>query len=217
MSSGPGSSGKPCPRLMALLSRASCDIASKMVTGRSPKTLFRECIFGSAADLGGQARRLPADDSPGEMLVIGKPGGLRGERSRHRALSRAAGKHHLLALRVRDRGRIESRERNDHAGRISLGRDLIGLADVDEEITPLFHALGHFLWCQILHLMIGHATSSQSLLHGREAPVNSAAKVASRAGKSSAANSLKAVPNLDRDLRSDLDHPPRRDLEIVGG
>src|SRR3984885_15396216 len=29
---------------MALLSRASCDIASKTVTGRSPKTLFREVM-----------------------------------------------------------------------------------------------------------------------------------------------------------------------------
>ena len=45
MSSGPGSSGKPWPRLMALLSRASCDIASKMVTGRSAKTLFMDVIF----------------------------------------------------------------------------------------------------------------------------------------------------------------------------
>src|SRR5450432_2801245 len=45
MSSGPGSSGKPWPRLIALLSRASCDIASKMVTGRSAKTLFIEVEF----------------------------------------------------------------------------------------------------------------------------------------------------------------------------
>src|ERR1700678_1850709 len=44
MSSGPGSSGKPWPRLMALLSRASCDIASKIVTGRSAKTLLVEII-----------------------------------------------------------------------------------------------------------------------------------------------------------------------------
>src|SRR5262249_32708657 len=97
MSSGPGSSGKPWPRLMALLSRASCDIASKMVTGRSPKTLFRVGISGSAANLGRQARGLPAEDSPREMLVVGKPRGLRGERGRHRALPGAAGEHHLLA------------------------------------------------------------------------------------------------------------------------
>jgi hypothetical protein len=30
--------------LMALLSRAACDIASKTVTGRSAKTLFMEVI-----------------------------------------------------------------------------------------------------------------------------------------------------------------------------
>src|ERR1700749_2483245 len=102
ISSGPGSSGKPWPRLMALLSRASCDIASKMVTGRSPKTLFRECIAGSAADLGGQARRLPADDAAGEMFVVGKPRRLCRERRSYRALSRPAGEHHLLALRVRN-------------------------------------------------------------------------------------------------------------------
>src|SRR5262249_38950074 len=113
MSSGPGSSGKPWPRLMALLSRASCDIASKMVTGRSPKPLFREGIFGSAADLGRQARGLPAEDSTGQMLVVRKPRGLRRQRRRHRALSRAAGEHHLLALRIGNGGRVEGRERND--------------------------------------------------------------------------------------------------------
>src|ERR1700728_390608 len=43
-SSGPGASGKPWPRLIALLSRASCDIASKIVTGRSAKTLFVEIM-----------------------------------------------------------------------------------------------------------------------------------------------------------------------------
>src|SRR3954463_11425505 len=91
MSSGPGSSGKPWPRLIALLSRASCDIASKTVTGRLAKVLFRECMDGSPARPGGQARRLPAQHAAGEMLVVGEAAGLRGQRRGHRAFSGAAG------------------------------------------------------------------------------------------------------------------------------
>src|SRR5215470_16930170 len=41
-SSGPGSSGKPWPRLTASCSRASRDITSKTETGRSAKTGFME-------------------------------------------------------------------------------------------------------------------------------------------------------------------------------
>src|ERR1700761_4488073 len=98
MSSGPGSSGKPWPRLIALLSRASCDIASKMVTGRSAKTLFIEIMERSAARFGRHARRFPANDAAGQMLVVGQSRGLRGQRRRHRAFAGAAGEHHLLAL-----------------------------------------------------------------------------------------------------------------------
>ena len=102
MSSGPGSSGKPWPRLIALLSRASCDIASKIVTGRSAKTLFMDVMAASAAGPGRQSRGLPAQHAAGQMLVVGKAAGLRRQRRRHRALARAAGKHHLLALRDRE-------------------------------------------------------------------------------------------------------------------
>src|SRR3954468_2480833 len=98
MSYGPGSSGNPWPRLIALLSRAACDIASKTVTGRSAKTLFIDVMEGSAATLGRQAGGLPAQHPPGEMLVMGKSGLLRRQRRRHRTLAGAAGKHHLLAL-----------------------------------------------------------------------------------------------------------------------
>src|SRR3978361_1528263 len=101
MSSGPGSSGKPWPRLMALLSRASCDIASKTVTGRLAKTLFMEVEVmaveswqRSAAGLGRQARGLPAEYSASEVLVVGKTRGLRRQRGRHRAFAGAAGKNH---------------------------------------------------------------------------------------------------------------------------
>src|SRR5450755_1818712 len=59
MSSGPGSSGKPWPRLIALLSRASCDIASKIVTGRSAKTLFVE-IIGAISRRSWSAIRRPS-------------------------------------------------------------------------------------------------------------------------------------------------------------
>src|SRR6185369_17112522 len=101
MSSGPGSSGKPWPRLMALLSRAACDIASKTVTGRSANTLFMEVIGRSAAGLRRQSGSLPGDDAACQMLVVRKPAGLGCERGRHRPLAGAAGEHHLLALGVR--------------------------------------------------------------------------------------------------------------------
>src|SRR6266540_582983 len=87
ISSGPGSSGKPWPRLMALLSRASCDIASKTVTGRSAKTLFMEVMWVSAAGLGLQSRGLPAQYAARQMLVIGQARGLRRQRRGHRALA----------------------------------------------------------------------------------------------------------------------------------
>src|SRR6202008_3795798 len=101
MSSGPGSSGNPWPRLMALLSRASCDIASKMVTGRSAKTLFIDVMERSAAALGRQPRGLPRQHAAGEMLVVSQAIGLRGERRRHQSLARTAGENHLSALGVR--------------------------------------------------------------------------------------------------------------------
>src|ERR1700738_4790829 len=102
MSSGPGSSGKPWPRLMALLSRAACDIASKMVTGRSAKTLFSEellVIATLATNLAGETRRLPAEHAAGQMLVVRQARSLGGERGRHRALARAAGENKLPACR----------------------------------------------------------------------------------------------------------------------
>src|SRR5438270_8178217 len=112
MSSGPGSSGKPWPRLIALLSRASCDIASKIVTGRSAKTLFIDVIKRLARP-GRQARGLPRQHAAGEVLVVGEPFGLRRQRGRHRALSRAARKHYLPACRIRNILGIEVGERPD--------------------------------------------------------------------------------------------------------
>src|SRR6202048_397755 len=105
ISSGPGSSGKPWPRLMALLSRASCDIASKMVTGRSAKTLFMEVMAkkswrGSAAGFGRQSRSLPAQYAARQVLVVRQARRLRRQRGGHRALAGPAGKKHLPALRV---------------------------------------------------------------------------------------------------------------------
>src|SRR3954451_3142220 len=100
MSSGPGSSGKPWPKLMASLSRASCDIASKIVTGRSAKTLFIDVMERSAAGLRRQPGGLPGEHAAGEMLVIAEAIRLRGERSGHRALAGAAGENHLLAFGV---------------------------------------------------------------------------------------------------------------------
>src|SRR5258705_2306821 len=223
MSSGPGSSGKPWPRLMALLSRAACDIASKMVTGRSAKTLFIEIIFGkvlgseSATGLGRQSRGLPAQDAPGQMLVVGQSRRLRGERGRHRAFSRSAGKHHLLALRIWKGGWIETRQRNDHPCGIGLDHHLVGLADIDQEIASVRHALRDFLRRQILHFVIRHAQILPTADRPKSKPTISGAKSPLAPGKSSAANGLSRRLNLDRDLRSNLDHPAGRDLEIVGG
>src|SRR6185312_8370495 len=123
MSSGPGSSGKPWPRLIALLSRAACDIASKMVTGRSAKTLFSEellVIATSATNLAGETRRLPAEHAAGQMLVVRQARSLGSERGGHRALARAARGHDLFALGIRNRRGVKGRERHDHAVRIDF-------------------------------------------------------------------------------------------------
>ena len=73
MSSGPGSSGKPWPRLMALLSRASCDIASKI---GDRKVAQKPCSWTSsersAAGLGRQPCGLPGQHAACEMLVVGQ-------------------------------------------------------------------------------------------------------------------------------------------------
>src|ERR1700733_301629 len=133
ISAGPGWSGKPWPRLMALLSRASCDIASKMVTGRSAKTLFIEIMERSATALGRQSRGLPAQHAAGEMLVVGQARGLRRQRRRHRALTGAAGEHHLLALRIGNIRGVEARQRNNHAVRIGLGGNFVRLTNINEK------------------------------------------------------------------------------------
>src|SRR3979411_696712 len=117
MSSGPGASGKPWPRLIALLSRASCDIASKIVTGRSPKTLFMEVMGRSAAGLRRQSPRLPGQHAARQVLVVGQAGGLSGQRRRHRSLPGAAGKNHLLAMGVWGILRGETPKGADSRGR----------------------------------------------------------------------------------------------------
>src|SRR5258706_7001950 len=141
MSSGPGPSGKPWPRLMALLSRASCDIASKIVTGRSAKTLFMEVMTASAAGLGRQPRGLPGQHAARKVLVVIEPCGLCGERGRHRPFAGAASENHLLALGIRDVLRVETRERNDHRAGIGFHGNLVRLADGDEKEAPLSHSL----------------------------------------------------------------------------
>src|SRR5437588_3392502 len=125
MSSGPGSSGNPWPRLMALLSRASCDIASKIVTGRSAKTLFMEVMEWSAAGPGRQSRGLPGQHAPCKMLVVGQAGGLSGDRRRHRPFSGTAGKNHLLAVRVWNIAWVETRKRNDDCAWIGFDSNLV--------------------------------------------------------------------------------------------
>src|SRR5882757_4003354 len=124
MSSGPGSSGKPWPKLIALLSRASCDIASKIVTGRSAKTLFMEVMARSAGP-GRQACSLPGQHAAGQMLVVGQTIGLRGQRRRYRPLAGTTGENHLLAFGVRNILRVETRKRNDDRVRIGFHRHFV--------------------------------------------------------------------------------------------
>src|ERR1700737_2825247 len=128
MSSGPGPSGKPWPRLKVLLSRASCDMASKIVTGRSAKTLFMKVMGRSAAGLRRQSRGLPGQYAARKVLVVSQAGGLSGQRRRHRPFSRAAGKNHLLAMGIRNILRIETQKGNDHAPRKGLGGTRVRLA-----------------------------------------------------------------------------------------
>src|SRR3954451_5301030 len=153
MSSGPGSSGKPWPRLMALLSRASCDIASKIVTGRSAKTLFVEVMERSAAGLGRQSRGLPGQHAPRKVLVVGQAGGLSGDRRRHRPFPGTAGKNHLLAVGVWNVAWVETRKRNDDCAWIGFDSNLVRLADVDEKITALRHPLRYIVRRQIVNLV----------------------------------------------------------------
>src|ERR1039457_2591793 len=140
ISSGPGSSGKPWPRLMALLSRASCDIASKIVTGRSAKTLFMEVMGRSAAGLGRQPRGLPGQHAARKVVVVGQTGGLGGQRRGDRSFPRPAGKNHLLAMGIRNIPRIETRKRNEDGALIRFRGNLVRLADVDEKVASLGHS-----------------------------------------------------------------------------
>src|ERR1700738_2698777 len=141
MSSGPGPSGNPWPRLIALLSRASCDMASKIVTGRSAKTLFVEVMGRSAAGLRRQSRRLAGQYAARKALVVSRAGGLSGERCRHRPFARAAGKNHLLAMGIRNILRVETRKRNDDRARIGFDGNLVRLAGVDKKREGARHPL----------------------------------------------------------------------------
>src|SRR3954469_4156473 len=73
ISSGPGPSGKPWPRLMALLSRAACDIASKMVTGRPAKTLFSDVMVPQPPVLVGRPAAFQPRMPPSRCLSYGSP------------------------------------------------------------------------------------------------------------------------------------------------
>src|SRR4051812_11024788 len=135
---------------MALLSRASCDIASKMVTGRLAKTLFRERMDGSA-DLDGQPCGLPYQDPTGQVLVVRQAIRLGGQRHTYRALARTAGETPLLAFGIGNVLRIEAGKWHHHGVRIGLDSHLVGLADVDQKVTPLGDALRYLLRRQILN------------------------------------------------------------------
>src|SRR6267142_727178 len=207
MSSGPGSSGKPWPRLMALLSRASCDIASKMVTGRSAKTLFMEVMERSAAGLGRQSRGLPGQHSPREVLVVGQTAGLSGQRRRDRSFPGAAGKDHLLALGIRNVQGIETRKRNDDGTRIGFRGNLVRLADVDEKIAAIRHSLRYIFRRQILDLMTRHANPPNDLLLPNARFQGQTSPLARR--KSSARNKFKTTLEI-RESPASPPRPPAR-------
>ena len=145
ISSGPGSSGKPWPRLMALLSRAACDIASKMVTGRSAKTLFMDVMAGSAAGLGRQSRGLPPMMPPARCLSKGKPAACAASEAVTERLPERQANTTCLPCGSGMRGGIEGRKRRDHAGGIGFHHDLVRLAHVDQEVAPLLDPLRHLL------------------------------------------------------------------------
>src|SRR2546423_3235180 len=153
MSSGPGPSGKPWPRLMALLSRASCDMASKIVTGRSANTLFMEVMGRSVAGFRRQSGSLPGQHSPRKMIVIGKAGGLRGERCRHGSLARATREHHLLAVGIGNAVWVEARQRNHDRARIGFHSNFVRLSDVNQKVASLGHAPRNIFRRQIVNLL----------------------------------------------------------------
>src|SRR5215213_8823883 len=168
MSSGPGSSGKPWPRLMALLSRASCDMASKIVTGRSANTLFMEVMDGLAAGLRRQSRCLPGQHAARKMLVVGQACGLRRERGRYRSLPGTARKNHLLAVGIGNAVRVETRQRSDDRAWISFHGNFVRLSDVDQNVASLGYALRYIFRRQIVNLLrrVRHSNSS-NICHRR--------------------------------------------------
>src|SRR3954471_17467913 len=139
-SSGPGSSGKPWPRLTASCSRARRDMTSNTETGRSAKTLF--ITGGRASRLGRKAGFLPRLDAAGEVMVVGQTCGLRDQRRRHRAIAGAACEDHLLAGRIGQRRGIELRHRHvDGDLGIALDVGLVRLAHIDKQNLAFGDAL----------------------------------------------------------------------------
>ena len=96
------------------------------------------------------------------MRLVGVALVLGGERGGHRAAAGAAGKHHLLALRVGNGGGIERRQRHDHRVRIAFDRGLVRLAHVDQQHAPGAQAFGHLFRREIFNFVgardfVGHA------------------------------------------------------------
>src|SRR6185295_14839688 len=183
-SSGPGSSGKPWPRLTASCSRARRDITSNTESPRLAKTGFiagrrmRSC-------LGRQAGLFPALDAAGEMLVVGKSGVLGDQRGRDRAIARAACEHDLLAGRIRQRGRIELRHRHVDRVRIALDLGLGRLAHVDQQHRAFGDAPGDLFGIEVVDavaVLLRHRSSLQTDNHTERAETAAQSRAISPAG-----------------------------------
>jgi hypothetical protein len=81
--------------------------------------------------IGVGAFRLPGDDTAGEVRPVRIAPVLGDERGGDRAVTGAAGKYYLLALRIGNGSGIEARQRHDHRFGIAFRRDLIWLAHID--------------------------------------------------------------------------------------
>src|SRR6516162_5022458 len=236
MSSGPGSSGKPWPRLIASLSRASCDIASKIVTGRSANTLFMEVMAMISR------RTWSADPQPSRP-VFHPPNACRRQsrplapRARPSPTACRNGTQKPLAFPLdpeclSDRSSTEEpRPRRDRpppplrwarghrpegSGLQSSPATLPAASNREPDTPDPPRQSSYDPSTQPARLLAAnHAGASQFGEHhtaGRVSAPRSFLDHENQAGAASAAKSA----GLDGHLRSDLDHPSARDLEIVG-
>src|SRR3984957_13811947 len=125
---------------MALLSRAACDIASKTVTGRSPKTLFRE-IMGLISPPSSSANLRLSRPAPRLRDACRKETRQPAPPATRSPIVCRTGRQ-TPPLCLSDREWLADRNpttTHDRA-RIGIDRYFVGLTHIDQEIAPLGHA-----------------------------------------------------------------------------